>query len=226
MGDVQNHRPSRPSNDHARHDRPLVARFAAQDAYPTEVDEAQALVQRCADCAALAADVRALMQATAQLPPIPRPRDFRLTAEQAEQLRGSTFERFLRRLSAPRLNVLRPVAGVALSVGLVMAVVGAAGQPMAMPASLDNFSARDAAATDAPAMAPLEEPMPEVAAGGEDSGVTTDEGEREIMLEAQPPATDPNSLLLYVGLMLAVAGGGALLLLWFARRQTRDPLLR
>ena len=228
-GDVQNHRPSRLSNDHSRHDRLLVTRFAAQDAYPTEVAEAQALVQHCADCAALAADMRVLMQTTAELPPTPRPRDFRLTAEQADELRGSAFERFLRRLAAPRLSVLQPVAGVALSFGLVLAVIGVAAQPMATPASLDMFSAGQPAATSAPAAAPLPDSGPEVAADGEDSDVLVpqeDSGQRMSVDETPPSVTGSGSLPLYLGSLLAVAGGGALLLLWFARRHTRDPLLR
>ena len=53
-----------------------------------------------------------------------RTRDFRLTAERAEKLRGTAFDRFLRRLAMPNLGLLRPVAGVGVALGLVIAAVG------------------------------------------------------------------------------------------------------
>jgi hypothetical protein len=131
--DVEQRRtPSIPS-DHSRHDRLLVTRFAANDAYPDELDLALALVAGCSDCAQLAADVRLIAQATGELPAVRRTRDFRLTPEQAEVARGTRFERFLRRLAAPGLAPLRPAAGVALSLGVALAVVGAA-LPQAAPA--------------------------------------------------------------------------------------------
>ena len=111
--------------DHRRHDRLLIARFAAADSYPTEIEEARTQIAACSDCAALAEDIRALSRAVAKVSTPARTRDFRLTVEQADKLRGSWFERLMRRFAGPGLGTLRPVAGVALSIGLVMAVAGA-----------------------------------------------------------------------------------------------------
>ena len=111
--------------DHRRHDRLLIARFAADDAYPAEIEEARTQIAACSDCAALAADIQILSRAVAGVPTPARTRDFRLTVEQADKLRGSWLERLMRGFAGPGLGTLRPVAGVALSIGLVMAVAGA-----------------------------------------------------------------------------------------------------
>lgn len=104
------------------------------DSYPGELDEARSLVESCPDCAALAADVRTIADSMSSLPTPKRTRDFTITHEQAEQLRGSRLSRWFRGLAAPGWGVLRPVAGVALSIGLVMAVVGTA-VPKTAPAA-------------------------------------------------------------------------------------------
>ncbi len=147
---VHNRRSLHP--DHRRHDRVLIARFAGGDSYPTEEREARALVAGCTECAALAADIRLLARATGALPAARRPRDFRLTSEQAERVRGSALARLLRALGGPGWGTLRPVAGVAMSIGLALAVIGG-GLPMVLPAAggpsdLNTFG------TQAPALAP------------------------------------------------------------------------
>lgn len=120
-----NERPVGQPSDHARHDRLLVVRFAAADATGPDYEQARAQIDTCADCASLAADIATLHSSMAALPAAKRTRDFRLTQEQADQLRGSAFDRFLRRLAMPSLALLRPVAGVGVALGLVIAVVGA-----------------------------------------------------------------------------------------------------
>ena len=112
------------SAEHRRHDRLLVARFAVGDAAHGQEHEAQDLVRRCSECAALAADISAISNSVAKMPAQPRPRDFRLTAEQAAQLRGSRFDRWLRTITGSGWSTVRPVAAVALSIGVVMSVVG------------------------------------------------------------------------------------------------------
>src|SRR5690242_16863300 len=107
------------SAQHSRHDRMLVARIAAGDAGAQE-HEAQDLIRRCSECAALAADISAIAHSVAQLPAPARTRDFRLSADQADHLRGSRFDLWLRTLTGSRWATVRPVAAVALSVGLVM----------------------------------------------------------------------------------------------------------
>ncbi len=121
-----NERPFGHSPGHARHDRLLVARFAVGESLPGEAEEGRRLTASCADCSQLAADLGALRTSLAAMPAPLRTRNFRLTAEQAERLRRNALERFLRRLAAPGLTMLRPVAGVALAMGLTVAVVGAA----------------------------------------------------------------------------------------------------
>ncbi|MDL2334962.1 MAG: hypothetical protein QFC55_02885 [Chloroflexota bacterium] len=113
------------SAEHRRHDRLLVARFAAGDAIGAQEHEARDLVRRCSECAALAADITAISTSVAQMPAAPRSRDFRLTSDQAARMRGSRLDRWLRTISGSGWATVRPLAAVALSVGLVMSVVGA-----------------------------------------------------------------------------------------------------
>lgn len=112
------------SAEHRRHDRLLVARFAVGDAGFGQEHEARDLVRRCSECAALAADISAISTSVAKMPAQPRPRDFRLTAEQAAHLRGSRIDRWLRTITGSGWSTVRPVAAVALSIGMVMSVVG------------------------------------------------------------------------------------------------------
>ncbi len=120
-------------SEHRKHDRLLVTRFAMDDAYPSERDEARSLISSCPDCAALAADIRQLSSSVGQLPVPARTRDFAISSEKAEELRGSRLARWMRSFATPRWGTLRPVAGVALSIGLVMVVVGTA-LPSTLPA--------------------------------------------------------------------------------------------
>jgi len=103
----------------------LVARFAAGDAYPSEQTEAQRLVDGCAECAALATDIRLIAARMADLPQVTRPRDFRISPEQADKLRGSWFDRVMRNFASPGWGVARPLAGAAMAIGLALVVVGA-----------------------------------------------------------------------------------------------------
>src|SRR6188768_3709360 len=97
------------SSEHRRHDRLLVTRFAMDDAFESETADARQLVDSCAECAALAADIRALSSAMSQIPDAKRTGDFSITAEKAEELRGSRLSRWMRGLATPKLGMLRPV---------------------------------------------------------------------------------------------------------------------
>lgn len=121
-----NERPFGHSPGHARHDRLLVARFAVGESLAGEAEEGRRLIASCTDCGRLAEDLGLLRTSLAAMPAPIRTRNFRLTPEQAERLRGNALQRFLRGLAAPGLTMLRPVAGVALAMGLTVAVVGAA----------------------------------------------------------------------------------------------------
>lgn len=173
-----NERPLGHTPGHARHDRLVVARYTAGEAISAEAEEGRRLVEQCADCARLADDLRLLRTSVARLPTPARTRNFRLTQAQADSLRGSAFDRFLRRLAAPRLAMLRPVAGVALAMGLTVAVVGAgfqlptAGSAAAPPGERDQFTA----VQDTTAATPTLEPQPAAVATdpGKESEGTTD----------------------------------------------------
>lgn len=169
--------------EHRRHDRLLVARFAVGDAAHGQDHEAQELVRRCSECAALAADITAISKSVARMPAPPRSRDFRLTPEQAAQLRGSRIDRWLRTITGSGWSTVRPVAAVALSVGMVMSVVGflpvigaAGGAPEGSPvlgpvAGLGQPTPAADRFSGAPTPAATGEPA-EIAPGGKD-GVTS-----------------------------------------------------
>ena len=73
--------------DHVTHDPELIAAYAAGDATGTALDQAADLVAACTECADLHRDLRAISTALPELPAPVRPRDFRLTPEQAASLR-------------------------------------------------------------------------------------------------------------------------------------------
>lgn len=231
-------RPTRIPPDHARHDRLLVTRLAADDAFPSEEAEARALIDACHDCAALAADIAAIRSLTAELPAPRRTRDFRLSTEQAEKLRGSGLQRLLRRLAVPGVAQLRPVAGAAMSLGLALAVVGAAlPVPQAPPEQNAAIFRVDASSEE------------EAAAPGQDSGEGSlpasgpeiDTGSNGGVSPQEVPVAGDNfgaygtaagetsfarELLIYAGLLLALLSLGVLLAVTLARRRGTDPLLR
>ena len=164
-----NERPFGHAPGHARHDRLLVTRFAGGDAAANEAADARRLIEQCTDCARLADDMRLLRSAIAQLPTPPRTRNFRLTEAQAEALHGNALERLLRRLVAPGLTMLRPVAGVALAMGLTVAVIGA-GLPSTSPeAATDAGQPTLMAGNQSPQTAQAT-PQPPAAAGASSGG--------------------------------------------------------
>src|SRR5688572_16142558 len=155
------------NSDHRRHDRLLVTRFAAGDSYPSDEAEAQALVAGCSDCAELAADIRLLSMRAHELTAPRRPRDFRISAEQAERLRGNWFERFMRGLAAPGWGTaLRPMAGAAMAIGLMLVVIGSLplgkAAPASQPAGARSPRGYGPSATQAPDAPPTIKSAPEV----------------------------------------------------------------
>ena len=112
----------------------------------------------CGDCRSLFADLRAVSAvAASDLPRPVRPRDFRITPEQARHSRGSIFTRFLERLAAPGLGILQPVGGLAAALGLALIVLngpllGGMSAGAALPA---NDSAVSATAGGLPGAAPM-----------------------------------------------------------------------
>jgi hypothetical protein len=105
---------------HDRHDPLLVAALAAGDLAGTDRDHATTLIQTCPDCATLHDDLIAIARATASVPPpiAARPRDFRLTPEQAARLRPSGWRRAVGAFASPRLAFTRPLAIGLTTIGL------------------------------------------------------------------------------------------------------------
>ena len=102
---------------HAAHDPLLLAAHAAGDASGADLARAAALVAGCPDCARLHRDLRALPLALASAPAPSRPRDFRLTAEQAESLRRPAGWR----------RLLAPLSGASSAAGPLAASLAALG---------------------------------------------------------------------------------------------------
>ena len=137
------------STSHDRHDALLVAALAAGDLAGTDRDHATDLIETCAECATLHDDLVAIARATSTVPPpiTSRPRDFRLTPEQAARLRPSGWRRFAGVLAGPRLAFTRPL-------GIGLATIGLAGlllMNVSLGASLGSSAAAPAVGGPAPA---------------------------------------------------------------------------
>jgi len=109
-----------PSSPHAGHDVLVLAAAADHDPDPATVALVERMTAECAECAAIAADLRFLAGGLATLPPeVAAPRDFRITDVQAERLRRGGF---LRRLLLPfgvdGLPGMKPLASALTVVGL------------------------------------------------------------------------------------------------------------
>src|SRR3954471_509204 len=117
--------------DHqTEHDPRLIAAFAAGDAEGEDLERAQALVAGCDECAALHHDLRAIAAAMPALPTPARPRDFRLTPEQAGSLRPAGWRRLLAPLAGPRFAFAAPLGGSLAALGLTgILIAGAASMP-------------------------------------------------------------------------------------------------
>ncbi len=120
-------RPALPpsASAHDQHEPLLVAQVVAGDPLdPATADPVRRWLRTCPQCAALAADLTRVSAAVAGEPVPPRRRDFRLSPEDAERLRGNAVTRRLRRLSWPRSRAFAPAAAGVMSIGLVFVVVG------------------------------------------------------------------------------------------------------
>jgi len=239
-------------DDHAGHDRQLVVAFASGDLPAADVPDAQAQVARCRHCAALVDEISRISAAMREdLVAPPRSRDFRLTADDADRLRGGTFTRLLRRLGGPRLQVLQPLAGAAMAVGIVLmattavlpafsGAAGAAPQAQTMVgAPADDAGARDSGtgATGgevsggsqggAPAGAL---PLPAASAAPLESpdiaGYSETDTSTKLNAEAVTPTAQTLDPVAPVGLGLLILGALLLVVRVVARRASRDPLLR
>jgi len=234
--------PTHVPDDHAGHDRQLVVAFACGDLPAEDAADARALIARCRRCAALVDEIALISAATVRdLVAPPRPRDFRLTSDDADRLRGNAITRLLRRLGSPRLQVLQPLAGAAMAIGIVLlvttAVLPSLGSAGAAPAALTTIgsavgdeTARDAAGGGseavpgngqvAPAASAAAAESPDIAAYSETDAST--KANVTELAETVPPV-DP---VLPIGLGLLVVGALVLLIRVLAQRASKDPLLR
>jgi len=106
------------TDPHAAHDPLLVASLIDAETTGPEQVRAQSLVASCTACAALHVDLLALASATRGLPPIARPRDFRLTPADAARLRPAGWRRLLDGLGTSRDALSRPLALGLTTLGL------------------------------------------------------------------------------------------------------------
>jgi hypothetical protein len=238
--------PNHMPDDHAGHDRQLVVAFACGDLPAAEVTDARALIGRCRKCAALVDELSIVSTAVRRdLIAPPRPRDFRLTTEDADRLRGSAVTRLLRRLGSPSLKVLQPLAGAAMAIGIVLVLTtsvlpsfsgaaGAAPMQSIVGAAAGDDSARNAAegegvgGAELAPVSPAAAPAASAQAGASQdiAGYTeTDTSTEANVMELAAPVA-PVDPVAPIGLGLVVLGAVVLLARALARRASKDPLLR
>lgn len=123
---------------HADHDLLLVAAFAAGDLDANDRPAAEALAASCAECAALATDLVSIAQATAEMAPPRRPRDFFVSPADAQRLRPHGLRRLAAAIGGSRGQLARPLAG-----GLMM--LGFAGLLVASLPGMPQFGAAPSA---------------------------------------------------------------------------------
>lgn len=155
-------------DNHADHDRLLVAAFAAGDAAGAELERATALVAACPDCAALHHDLRAIATALPDLPAPARPRDFRLTAQQAAALRPAGWRRWLAPLAGPRFSFAAPLGTGLAALGIAgLLLAGSLGAPAGADLATGGAAAQPEAAQSVASAGPAEAPAEEPAGRGE-----------------------------------------------------------
>src|SRR5487761_2663130 len=157
MGHVPDHTPAAAAVEHAA----LIAALDAGDLAGNEQDRATDLVDTCAGCASLLADLAIIRAATATLPAPPRRRDYRLTDADAVRLGPSAWRSLIGWLGAPRSTV-RPLAG-----GL--AALGIAGLLLTATPGFFGQAATSLSTVGAPVVAPGE-------AGGVNGAAAGDAG--------------------------------------------------
>jgi hypothetical protein len=235
------------SNAHAAHDALLIAALAdlgAEALTATERDRATALVATCSDCATLHADLVALAVAIPVAATPPRPRDFRLSPDDAARLRPAGWRRFLAGIGSSRDTITRPLALGLTTLGLVGLLVGTVPGALSLSSSsgtilstvgspIDAGAAPAAAASAAASTEGLTvtTPPPSVDNGGVFEG--GDNGDQPAVTNAAPQAgaeatnaaeaairddSSGLSALLVVAGAFLIAGLGLFALRWSARR--------
>ena len=149
--------------DHVTHDPELIAAYAAGDATGPALDQAADLVASCTECADLHRDLRAISTALPELPAPVRPRDFRLTPEQAASLRPVGWRGLLAAFAAPRFRLAAPL-------GAGLAAAGLAGLLLASPGALLPGAASGSAPSAVEAPGQATQPSAAAASEGGNAG--------------------------------------------------------
>jgi hypothetical protein len=129
---------------HQQHDLVLVSAYAAGDLAGAPRRAASDLVAGCPDCARLAADLVAIAAAGPNLSGArTAPRDFRLSAAQADRLRRRSWRQRLTAAFGPQNRRLQPIAATFTSLGVagLLLVAVTSGSLSGATASLTNGGA-------------------------------------------------------------------------------------
>lgn len=197
----------RASVGHDGHDLELIARVAAGDGSPTEVQAAETLRLECTGCRELDADLRAIALSTRALATateaVRAPRDFRITPRDAARLRG----RRLGDLFPARLGgglVALGLVGILFGSGIlgVFPGLGSAGAAAPAQQTIDERSSGAPGAVFGPAQTAASSGY--AAAAGKDTATTG--GPREAAR-----GIGPNDWFLIMSGVAIVAGIGILL---------------
>jgi hypothetical protein len=173
---------------HAAHDALLIARLAGDDVSGADEARARELVAACGECAALLADLAAISAALPGALPVPdRRRDFRLTPDDAERLRGSRLTRWLNRTRRQPILLLQPLAGATVALGLAMALLSS---PAVLP--LASSTAGDAAAPSEPVYGEMA--LPNVTGAPAEGAGGVQKGDGRMPLPAPSEAPGPTAV--------------------------------
>ena len=135
---------------HARHDRLLVAQSVDRGARRSP------MLELCARCGALYADLVALTAALPRSAVPSRPRDFRLSARDAGRLEGRRWRRWSQSFGSARDSLTRPLAIGFTTVGLAGLLVTAG--PLLLPTM--GAAIGSGSAASAPVVRDLATPQP------------------------------------------------------------------
>jgi hypothetical protein len=127
---------------HRQHDQLAIAAATDRGAFLGPAFAA------CPDCATLHGDLRTLLAALASATVPGRPRDYRLTAEDARRLRPSGWRRWWQAVATPLESIGRPVGIALTTLGVVGLLVGTVSS---IPGGFVGFGAAGAAAGPTPA---------------------------------------------------------------------------
>jgi len=229
---------------HATHDLELIAGWSTGDLAAHQRGRAIGLIDACHDCAALAADLRAIRAAMTTLRDGSDVlhRDFRLSAADAKRLRrGSGLRHWLRPLAGAAFGFARPVGSLVTALAVVGLVASSVPLGLnfaggAAPATEGALKGRD---STVPAESPeLGNASPVAALGSLSSSPKIDESATAARTEAPEPSLRSDGVLvsseggstsgpLFIPSLLLLAAGLLLLIgPVFARRlvgAAREP---